>query len=82
MVKYLGDLSRTLQANTVISLLQPSGDVMSLFDDVMLLAEGCADRLLPCCPGVPWQPWLTGRELWIPAPAASMVAGISRELRL
>ena len=24
----------------VISLLQPSGDVMQLFDDVMLLAEG------------------------------------------
>ena len=41
VVKYLGTVTRTLASTTVISLLQPSGDVLSLFDDVILLAEGC-----------------------------------------
>lgn len=38
--KYLGDLCRTMRCTTTISLLQPSGDVLALFDDVLLLAEG------------------------------------------
>lgn len=40
VVKYLGDLARTMRCTTVVSLLQPSGDVLALFDDVMLLADG------------------------------------------
>ena len=40
VVKYLGSVARTLASTMVVSLLQPSGDVLSLFDDVMLLAEG------------------------------------------
>ena len=40
VIKYLGSVARTLESTMVISLLQPSGDVLSLFDDVMLLAEG------------------------------------------
>ena len=40
--KYLGDLSRTMGVTAVVSLLQPSGDVLALFDDVMLLAGGWA----------------------------------------
>lgn len=40
VVKYLGDLSRTMRCTTVVSLLQPSGDVLALFDDIMLLAGG------------------------------------------
>ena len=40
VVKYLGDLARTMRCTTVVSLLQPSGYVLALFDDVMLLADG------------------------------------------
>ncbi len=41
--KYLGDLARTMRCTTVVSLLQPSGGVLALFDDIMLLADGCAN---------------------------------------
>jgi hypothetical protein len=40
VVQSLGELSRTMQATTVVSLLQPSGDVLALFDDLMLLDGG------------------------------------------
>lgn len=40
VVRFLGELSRTMQATTVVSLLQPSGDVLALFDDLMLLDGG------------------------------------------
>lgn len=37
---YLGKLCHVMQTTTVVSLLQPSGDVLALFDDIMLLADG------------------------------------------
>ena len=33
-------MTRGLQLTTLISLLQPSPEVMGLFDDVLLMAEG------------------------------------------
>ncbi|KAL4448626.1 hypothetical protein ABPG75_005845 [Micractinium tetrahymenae] len=40
VVKWLGELARPLAATLAVSLLQPSGEVLGLFDDVLLLAEG------------------------------------------
>ncbi|PSC75525.1 pleiotropic drug resistance 5-like isoform A [Micractinium conductrix] len=40
VVRYLGELARTMRCTTVVSLLQPSGDVLALFDELLLLAGG------------------------------------------
>jgi hypothetical protein len=38
-------MTRALKLTTVISLLQPSPEVVALFDDVMLMADGGPGRV-------------------------------------
>ena len=49
VTKWLRVISHALQLTTVVSLLQPAPEVFQLFDDVLLLTDGCA----PHHPGNP-----------------------------
>jgi hypothetical protein len=42
--RWMRTISHALQLNTVIGLLQPAPEVYALFDDVLLLTDGCAMR--------------------------------------
>jgi hypothetical protein len=61
MCRWMRTISHALRLTTVISLLQPAPEVYNLFDDVVLLTDGCAVRtncrgnrgaLLPECAAV------------------------------
>jgi ABC-type multidrug transport system ATPase subunit len=41
VVQWFGLATRVLKLNTLISLLQPPPEVYHLFDDVLLLTDGC-----------------------------------------
>ena len=42
VTKWLRVITHALQLTTVVSLLQPAPEVFRLFDDVLLLTDGCA----------------------------------------
>lgn len=68
-----------MQTTTVVSLLQPSGDVLALFDDIMLLAEGCAA-------GEQWLDrreggWMCGGDGWGAATLAASAGGAEQGWR-
>jgi hypothetical protein len=42
MCRWMRTICHALRITTVISLLQPAPEVYNLFDDVLLLTDGCA----------------------------------------
>ncbi len=42
VVEYLRNITHHMNLTTLVSLLQPSPEVYNLFDDVLLLTDGCA----------------------------------------
>ena len=41
VTKWLRVVTRAMRLTTVVSLLQPAPEVFALFDDVLLLTDGC-----------------------------------------
>ena len=44
VIKWLRVITHALRLTTVVSLLQPAPEVFYLFDDVLLLTDGCASH--------------------------------------
>ena len=81
MVKWLRVVTHAMRATTVVSLLQPAPEVFALFDDVLLLTDGCDQpaRVLPAC--IPCGPTLRGtpQMTWQPTSFPELVWDLTHE---